>query len=112
MSLADFNPETISLRWYNILSFNLLQPSHTPSANLEAVELDGQEVNRSAGDVEADGQGSNRGAGRREESSDDSQASTLTKVPAMESEVAQCCDLLDTDVIPEVIIILRKTQII
>ena len=36
MSLADFRPESVSVKWYNILSFRFLQP--TPEANNPAPE--------------------------------------------------------------------------
>lgn len=33
VSLADFSPESPSVKWYNILSFRFMQPSDSPSAS-------------------------------------------------------------------------------
>ncbi|KAK9886964.1 hypothetical protein WA026_019222 [Henosepilachna vigintioctopunctata] len=75
VSLADFNPQTISQRWYNILSLQLFNPSIKSCHAKQESDLSSS---KSEGDL------SNRLLGLKEESSDDStiissQTSTLTR---------------------------------
>lgn len=40
VSLADFSPESVSVKWYNILSFRFMQPpSDVTSTNSDALQL-------------------------------------------------------------------------
>jgi protein KIBRA len=40
VSLADFSPESVSVKWYNILSFRFMQPpSDVSSTNSDALPL-------------------------------------------------------------------------
>lgn len=85
MSLADFSPELVSTKWYNILGSEFMQPKPSGSKIIRAITNQKSEV----GKVEAN-------ETRREESSDEStiissQASTLTRPAVLESCVPTFC---------------------
>ena len=78
MSMADFTPEVVSTKWYNVLSFRFMQPdtmdTEVPSSSTTGVH-EKQESEISMGRA---------GAPVKEESSDEStiissQTSTLTR---------------------------------
>jgi protein KIBRA len=104
VSLADFGPESVSVKWYNILSFRFMQPpSDMTSTNSDALPLTqlsvgntdiGKEIQTTVNCQDEERSNNNQGsevsvfskqvASVKEESSDDStvissQTSTLTR---------------------------------
>jgi len=74
--MADFNPESVSTKWYNVLSFRFMQPD---SKDSESPPLGGMHEKQ-----ESDISMGRAGAPVKEESSDEStiissQTSTLTR---------------------------------
>lgn len=95
MSLADFSPESPSVKWYNILSFRFMQPSDSPSTSTSNSNSISISVARQAkhDKQESDLSVYRAGQNTKEESSDEStiissQTSTLTR--------NQGCDELQT----------------
>lgn len=85
VSLADFSPESVSTKWYNILGSEFLQPRSLESATV-----------RGSTSVKSESTKIEASDSRREESSDEStiissQASTLTRPAVMESCAATFC---------------------
>ncbi|KAK3922478.1 Protein kibra [Frankliniella fusca] len=75
VSLADFNPDTVSVKWYNILSFRFMSPSNLNNASSS---------NNSANSNPVLGTVTEHSSQQKEESSDEStiissQTSTLTR---------------------------------
>ncbi|CAD1477547.1 unnamed protein product, partial [Heterotrigona itama] len=95
VSLADFSPESPSVKWYNILSFRFMQPSDSPSTSTSNSNSISISVTRQAkhDKQESDLSMYRAGQNTKEESSDEStiissQTSTLTR--------NQGCDELQT----------------
>ncbi|XP_076757502.1 WW and C2 domain containing protein kibra isoform X1 [Xylocopa sonorina] len=95
VSLADFSPESPSVKWYNILSFRFMQPSDSPSTSTSNSNSISTSVVRQAkhDKQESDLSVYRSGQNTKEESSDEStiissQTSTLTR--------NQGCDELQT----------------
>ncbi|XP_020722122.1 protein kibra isoform X1 [Bombus affinis] len=95
VSLADFSPESPSVKWYNILSFRFMQPSDSPSTSTSNSNSISISVARQAkhDKQESDLSVYRAGQNTKEESSDEStiissQTSTLTR--------NQGCDELQT----------------
>ncbi|KAF3428079.1 hypothetical protein E2986_12623 [Frieseomelitta varia] len=95
VSLADFSPESPSVKWYNILSFRFMQPSDSPSTSTSNSNSISISVTRQAkhDKQESDLSMYRVGQNTKEESSDEStiissQTSTLTR--------NQGCDELQT----------------
>ncbi|KOX79441.1 Protein kibra [Melipona quadrifasciata] len=95
VSLADFSPESPSVKWYNILSFRFMQPSDSPSTSTSNSNSISISVTRQAkhDKQESDLSMYRAGQNAKEESSDEStiissQTSTLTR--------NQGCDELQT----------------
>ncbi|XP_032662822.1 protein kibra isoform X2 [Odontomachus brunneus] len=96
VSLADFSPESPSVKWYNILSFRFMQPSDSPSASTSNNVSANVAVRQAKHDKqESDISVYRNTQNTKEESSDEStiissQTSTLTR--------NQGCDELQTAV--------------
>lgn len=95
VSLADFSPESPSVKWYNILSFRFMQPSDSPSTSTSNSNSVSTSVPRQTkhDKQESDISVYRSGQNTKEESSDEStiissQTSTLTR--------NQGCDELQT----------------
>ncbi|KZC04034.1 Protein kibra [Dufourea novaeangliae] len=95
VSLADFSPESPSVKWYNILSFRFMQPPDSPSTSTSNSNSISTSVGRQAkhDKQESDLSVYRGGQNTKEESSDEStiissQTSTLTR--------NQGCDELQT----------------
>ncbi|CAK9821275.1 Protein kibra [Anthophora retusa] len=95
VSLADFSPESPSVKWYNILSFRFMQPSDNPSTSTSNNNSISTSLARQAkhDKQESDISVYRGGQNTKEESSDEStiissQTSTLTR--------NQGCDELQT----------------
>ncbi|KAG7206063.1 hypothetical protein KM043_003460 [Ampulex compressa] len=86
VSLADFSPESPSVKWYNILSFRFMQPSDSPSTSTSNSNSASTSIARQArhDKQESDISVYRAGQNAKEESSDEStiissQTSTLTR---------------------------------
>ncbi|XP_018396456.1 PREDICTED: protein kibra [Cyphomyrmex costatus] len=91
VSLADFSPESPSVKWYNILSFRFMHPSDSPGINGASVNVRLTKHDKQESDISVYRNVQNT----KEESSDEStiissQTSTLTR--------NQGCDELQTAV--------------
>lgn len=89
MSLADFSPESVSMKWYNILGSQFMQ-QNTPSRIVHTCNSSTSAPSKS--DVSR----AETNETRREESSDEStiissQASTLTRAAVVESCAPTFC---------------------
>ncbi|KAK0082818.1 hypothetical protein PV325_009790 [Microctonus aethiopoides] len=98
VSLADFSPESPSVKWYNILSFRFMQPSTSDNANASSTSSSTKPPPRhdkQESDISVYRSGGIQSQNAKEESSDEStiissQTSTLTR--------NQGCDELQTAV--------------
>ncbi|XP_066594079.1 protein kibra [Prorops nasuta] len=98
VSLADFSPESPSVKWYNILSFRFMQPSESPSpstSNVSTVLASTKQAKHDKQESDISVYRGTQAQNTKEESSDEStiissQTSTLTR--------NQGCDELQTAV--------------
>ncbi|XP_047003394.1 protein kibra isoform X1 [Schistocerca americana] len=100
VSLADFSPEAVSIKWYNILAFRLMHPE--TNASNQVVERGSTALTKNHDKQESDVSVFNKQiAVLKEESSDEStiissQTSTLTRSQGLHSTVSTRLEELDS----------------